>query len=238
MANSEDKKLAIDVIARVDKLEKAMAKASATTKTQTGRMEKSVASMRTRMDKDFTAIGSAIASRVAAPLLALGAAGIIRAVGDVARGMAEIGDEAKRAGVGVEAFQELKYVAEQSRVGIDALTDGLKEMNLRADEFIVSGKGSSAEAFQRLGYDAETLAEKLHDPSALFTEIIGKLGQLDQAAQIRVADEVFGGTGGEQFVQLIAQGEQGIRDTIDRAGRGTHPDDGGTEFPGRPHPRL
>ena len=54
----------------------------------------------------------------------------------------------------------------------------------------------------------------MKDPSALFTEIIGKLGALDKAAQIRIADEIFGGQGGERFVELIAQGEVGIRDQI------------------------
>ncbi|MDW5313773.1 terminase large subunit [Rhizobium sp. PL01] len=70
---------------------------------------------------------------------------------------------------------------------------------------------------KRLGFTAVDLKRKLQDPSALFSEIIGKLGQLDKAAQIRVADEIFGGTGGEKFVQLIAQGEDGIRKTVQQA---------------------
>ena len=100
---------------------------------------------------------------------------------------------------------------------MDSLVDGIKELNLRADEWITTGSGAGAEAFQRLGYDATTLKDKLKDPSALFTEIIGKLEKLDRAAQIRIADEVFGGTGGEKFVQLIEQGEGGIRDQIKAA---------------------
>ncbi|RVO51931.1 phage tail tape measure protein [Sinorhizobium meliloti] len=158
--------------------------------------------------------------------LAGGAAGLITGIvsastvaviRDAAGAIASIGDEARRAGLDVKSFQELKYVAEQNRVGVDALTDGIKELNLRADEFIVTGGGSAAEAFQRLGYSAEDLKRKLEDPSDLFTEIIGRLGDLDKAAQIRIMDEIFGGTGGEQFVQLIEAGEAGIRDTIKAA---------------------
>ncbi len=136
---------------------------------------------------------------------------------DAANAIASVGDEARRAGLDVKSFQELKFVAEQNRVGIDALTDGIKELNLRADEFIVTGGGSAAEAFQRLGYSAEDLKRRLEDPAELFTEIIGRLGELDRAAQIRVADEIFGGTGGEQFVQLLRLGEEGIRDQIKAA---------------------
>ncbi|PLU07887.1 tail tape measure protein [Sinorhizobium medicae] len=138
----------------------------------------------------------------------------VTALRDAASAIASIGDEARRAGLDVKSFQELKYVAEQNRVGVDALTDGIKELNLRADEFIVTGGGSAAEAFQRLGYSAEDLKGKLEDPAELFTEIIGRLGELDKAAQIRIMDEIFGGAGGEQFVQLIEAGEAGIRDTI------------------------
>ncbi|MDX0849180.1 tail tape measure protein [Sinorhizobium medicae] len=138
----------------------------------------------------------------------------VTALRDAASAIASIGDEARRAGLDVKSFQELKFVAEQNRVGIDALTDGIKELNLRADEFIVTGGGSAAGAFQRIGYSAEDLKTKLKDPAELFTEIIGRLGELDKAAQIRIMDEIFGGEGGEQFVQLIEAGEAGIRDTI------------------------
>ncbi|MGZ2442029.1 phage tail tape measure protein [Sinorhizobium medicae] len=141
----------------------------------------------------------------------------VTALRDAAGAIASIGDEARRAGLDVKSFQELKFVAEQNRVGVDALTDGIKELNLRADEFIVTGGGSAAEAFQRLGYSAEDLKQKLEDPADLFTEIIGRLGELDKAAQIRIMDEIFGGAGGEQFVQLIEAGEAGIRDTIQAA---------------------
>ena len=123
------------------------------------------------------------------------------------------------AGLSTRAFQELGYVAKANRIEVDALTDGMKELSLRADEYLATGQGSAAESFKRLGYSAEDLKKKLADPSALFTEIIGKLGQLDKAAQIRIADELFGGQGGEKFVQLIAQGEEGIRDTIAEAHR-------------------
>ncbi|MGN7883630.1 phage tail tape measure protein [Ensifer sp. 22460] len=151
---------------------------------------------------------------VAAGVVSASTVAIIR---DAASAIASIGDEARRAGLDVKSFQELKYVAEQNRIGVDALTDGIKELNLRADEFILTGGGSAAEAFKRLGLEAGDLKRKLKDPSELFTEIIGKLQQFDKAAQIRILDEVFGGAGGEQFVQLIEEGEAGIRDTIKAA---------------------
>jgi hypothetical protein len=161
--------------------------------------------------------GKGLAGGIVGGLSAAGLAGIVKSAGDVAKRVASIGDEAKRAGLSVKAFQELRFVAEQNRIGVDQMVDGLKELQLRADEWITTGSGPAAEAFHRLGYDATTLRDKLRDPSALFSEIIGKLGQLDKAAQIRIADEVFGGTAGERFVELVDQGEAGIRRTIESA---------------------
>jgi len=213
-------RLVVSLEGRIDKYEKALAKAQSQTNRSFSNMEKTVGGFETKLSsvgKSFAGFGKNIVAGLAGGLLAGGIAGIVTSIGQVATSLAAVGDEAKRAGVDIKSFQELRYVAEQNRLGVDALTDGLKELNLRADEWVATGGGAAAEAFQRLGFTADELKTKLQDPSALFTEIIGKLGQLDKAAQIRIADEIFGGTGGEKFVQLIAQGEEGIRRTIEEA---------------------
>lgn len=236
MAGEGDaERLVVLLEARIKDFEKNMAKASGTagktyggmrrdSKTATERMEQDMVRSTGRINRALAStstkigtFGKSLIAGFAGGLVAGGIAGITSRIGQLASAVASVGDEAKRAGVNVEAFQELGHVARQNRIGIDSLTDGLKELNLRADEWIVTGGGAAAEAFERLGYTADDLKQKLKDPSALFTEIIGKLGQLDKAAQIRIADEIFGGTGGEKFVQLIEQGEAGIQRTIQEA---------------------
>lgn len=235
MSQTDEERLVIMLEARIKDLERNMAKASGTTEREFRKMSQSSKRATDQMEKDairsttrinqamatvgtkIGAVGKAFSAGVWGGIAGLGVAGVVGTLASLAKGISEVGDQAKIAGVNVKAFQELKYVAEQNRIGVDALTDGLKELNLRADEFILTGQGSAAEAFQRLGFSAEDLKKKLEDPSALFTEIIGKLGKLSKAAQIRIADEIFGGTGGEKFVQLIDQGEAGIRDTIKAA---------------------
>ncbi|WP_051960702.1 hypothetical protein [Devosia riboflavina] len=219
-----DQILAVSIEARINKLEREMRKASAITGKNFDAMEKRSKRAAGDIEKHFAGIGDrigGIGKNIAAGfiggLVAGGITGVAAKFADVAKSVAQIGDEAKRAGLDVRQFQELQYVAEQNRLGVDSLVDGIKELNINADEFILTGGGTGAEAFQRLGYNAESLREKLKDPSALFTEIIGKLGSLDRAAQIRIADEIFGGTGGERFVQLIEQGEQGLNRTRQEA---------------------
>ena len=236
MAGEGDvERLVVMLEARIRDFEKNMAKASGTATQNYDRMRgnsrKATQQMETDMARSTGRINQALAltsskigtlgktalTGLTGGLLAGGVAGFVSKIGDIANAIVETGNEAKRAGISFQSFQELSYVAERNKISVDALTDGIKELQLRADEYIVTGAGSAKESFERLGFSAEELNRKLQDPSALFTEIIGKLEKLDKAAQIRISDELFGGTGGEQFVQLIEMGEQGIRDTIDRA---------------------
>lgn len=149
---------------------------------------------------------------------ALGITTFIQAAKTAADAVANIGDEAKRAGLSAKVFQEWAYVAEQARIPVEAITDGLKELQLRADEFAITGKGSAAEAFERLGLKPQEVKEKLKNPSELLLLLVERTRQLkDTAAGIRIFDELFGGTGGERMVALIEQGEAGIRAQIKAA---------------------
>lgn len=217
---TDEERLVVALEARIRDFERNILKANRTLGKQMDGMERRAKKSSDRLEAIMGGAGRRMGAAMKAGLAGLVAGGVLGVAGrlvDVAGGIAQIGDEAKRAGLNVKAFQELKYVAEQNRIGVDSLTDGIKELNLRADEWIETGGGPAAESFARLGFTAEELKTKLKDPSALFTEIIGKLENLDRAARIRIADEIFGGTGGEKFVQLIDRGEQAIRDQIKAA---------------------
>lgn len=220
----EGQQLLVTLAARFDKYERDMDRQKQRSRTGFKQMqtdaEKAGLGIEKAMGsamKTVGAFGKGLAGGIIGGLAIGGLDAIIGRVADITKGIASIGSEAKRAGLSNQAFQELKHVAEQARIPVDALTDGMKELSLRADEFIYTGKGSAAEAFQRLGFSASELKEKLKDPSALLVEIIGRLQQLDRAAQIRIADELFGGTGGERFVELLSRGADGMRATIKEA---------------------
>jgi hypothetical protein len=161
-------------------------------------------------------IGAALFTRFVGPggaLALLGAASVA-----VNKTIAEINDLAaasQTAGVGFEEFQELKFAAEQNLIGVDALTDGLKEMQLRIDEVLKTGGGAAKDALGALGFTAEELAAKLKKPDLLFEEIIERLKQFDKASQIRIADEIFGGSGGEQFLRFLDEGDAKVSDLRD-----------------------
>lgn len=204
MANNESRKLMVDVVARIDKLEKAMKRGAQVTDQQMGKVEKRAKTMVVRLNSEFAGIGKAFASGLAGGIFAAGISGAVSGLQNIIKETANLRAEAARAGVSLTAFQQWKAVAEDTRIPLDAMVDALKELNIRADEFATTGKGSAAEAFGRLGMTPEEVQKKLADPSKLMQEIIDKTKALNnQAAATRIFDEVFGGTGAEQAVRLL-----------------------------------
>lgn len=214
---SDTERLIVSVEGRITDLEKKMARADAATSRTYNKMSQGAARAGRQIEKNLADSANRASNAMAAigrgwaGIAAIGSSGAVAALRGAVRDLANTSAEAKRAGIGAEAFQELKYAAQGAMVGVDALTDGIKEMQLRADEFVVTGGGSAAEAFQRLGLGATDLKRQLQEPAELFETIIDRLSSLDKAAQIRIADEIFGGTGGEQFVRLLDEGAGYIR---------------------------
>lgn len=198
----------------MDRNNKVIAKLAKDAVKNTSQMSRDIDSRLGALQSSVSSFGVNFVKGMGIGLVTTALAGLSTNIAATIKGVAAIGDEAKRSGLSVEAFQEWKYVAEQNRIGVDQLVDGFKELSLRADEFAVTGGGSAAESFKRLGFSGAELTEKLKDPSALMLELIGRMGSLDKAAQIRVSDEIFGGSAGERFVELINQGEAGLRKTI------------------------
>ncbi len=162
-----------------------------------------------KLDKSFSLLSGTIIGfgrGLAVGLAGVGISGALGVLRDVAKEYADLAAEASRTGLSTDQFQEFRYAANKAKVNVDALTDGLKEMQLRSDEYIVTGSGSAAQAFKRLGYSVDDVKKKLADPAEFFQELIDKIGTLNKASQIRITDEIFGGTGGEQFLQILQQG--------------------------------
>ena len=220
---SEARKLQVDVVARIDKLEKAMGRAAGVTTRRTKEMESTVKRMVDRTNGLMSNFGKGLFAGLAAG----GIGGLVSGFAGVAKSIAGIADQARQAGLSAGDFQRLGYVASQNRIETQDLSAAIREMQLRMDEFVTSaGKsGSAAEALQRLGYSVSDIEQKLKNPLELFTELVGRVEKFDKAAQIRLFDEVFGGDG-ERLIRILDQGEAGIRRMVKEADMlGIHSDD-------------
>lgn len=164
-----------------------------------------------------TALGNTIkqAAGLAKGLALVGGAAIGAgwAITRMVGGVASLGNEIKitseRLGVGAGWLQEWQYAAQQYGVGNDALIDGFKELGLRADEFVTTGSGSAAEAFQRLGITVKDLRGTAGETEKLLDLVQSRLGNIENdAAKQRIFDELFGGSGGEQMVAMLTQSRE------------------------------
>lgn len=216
---ADQERLVVLLEARVNDFEKRMARASASATKSFKQIESGAVSMRDRVGAAASAAGGLLGKLGLGGIAAGGITGIVAGFRELSASVAEVGDRARIAGVSVKAFQELKFAADQVRIPVDALQDGLKELSLRTDEFVASsGKsGSAAESFNRLGYSVGELKQKIKEPSDLLVELVGRVQQLDRAAQTRIFDELFGGQGGEEFVKFLTDGEAGLRKNIKAA---------------------
>ncbi len=204
---NDEQRLVVSLEARMNKYEKDMTRARNATNDNFKKMEGRARQSAQNMEKSIGGVAGKIESmfiplmRGGAVVAGIGAATL--AVKEIANSVAEVDREARKAGVSAKIWQQWGYVATATGMTIDGVTDALKELNIRGDEFAKTGKGSAEEAFQRLGYSATDVAAKLRDPSRFLDEIIGKLQQMDAAAQTRILDEVFGGTGAEQMAKVL-----------------------------------
>lgn len=118
---------------------------------------------------------------------------------------------AKRLGLSTAALSRWQYAGQQFGVQSDAMIDAFKELSLRTDEFVTTAGGPAAEAFERLGLTQEELAAVSDDTGALFNMVLGKMREVDNAAKRqRLADEFFGGQGGEQLAEMVSATEEEI----------------------------
>lgn len=140
---------------------------------------------------------------------AVGGTAVGGALGLMSHGYAQNAEEvdqwAERLGLATQSLSQWQYLGRQFGVQSDAMIDAIKELSLRTDEFAVTGKGPAAEAFDRLGLGQRELAAASGDTEKLMQLVLNRMRSIENvAARQRLADELFGGTGGEQLAEVAS----------------------------------
>ncbi len=219
MPDSAEQRLVVSLEARTAKLEKDFARARRVANDNMQGMERRAKQFADNTEKVLGKSIDGIAGKIEsafAPFLRggavfVGVAGAAVAVKEIADSIAEVDREARKAGVTAQTWQRWQYVAAATGASVDGVTDALKELNIRANEFALTGKGSAAEWFTRLGYTADEVGKKLADPNRFLDEIIAKLQKLDAGSRTRALDELFGGTGAEQMAKVLGTSVEEIQ---------------------------
>ncbi|NKM86341.1 hypothetical protein GFL54_18950 [Rhizobium laguerreae] len=207
----DTEQLVVSLEARINQFEKNFQKAQRTANDNFSSIERRGQQSAEKLERTFGDVGKSVSGKIegifkpflAGGVIAAGATAAATALSEVAKTVAEVDREARKAGVSAKTWQQWAYVATATGANIDGVTDALKELNIRSDEFAKTGKGSAQEAFQRLGFSVSDVAERIKDPSRFLDEIIGKLKSMDAAAQTRNLDELFGGQGAEEMAKVL-----------------------------------
>ncbi|MBU2483908.1 MAG: hypothetical protein KKG78_02395 [Alphaproteobacteria bacterium] len=226
MANAENKRLAVDVIARIDKLEKGMAKAASTVDKRTGDMERRTKRFAGNFEKNMVGAVSRVNSvlgkiglagaiaGVLAPVVSLGAAlaGAKNALADFDK----IAKAAKASGLDGEFFQELAYQADLGGVNINELSSALQTFTKNAG-LAAEGKGRMVSQLKALNpelLDSIKNARSQEERVKLAADALDK--EADASKRAAIATVLFGDAG-TRMVEVFKGGSAAIDQAADAA---------------------
>ena len=112
-------------------------------------------------------------------------------------------------GISTDALQEYSYMAELVDTDVSTITGSMTKLTKTMGN-AAKGSKSSAESFQKLGVNIYDANGQLRSSDDVFTEIIGKLGEMDnETERDAIAMDVFGKSA-QALNPLIAAGADNI----------------------------
>lgn len=138
-----------------------------------------------------------------------------RALGSLASGVVQLGDEldkmSQRFGVSAEALQAFQYGAQQSGASVNNLQRGLKNLSERIGE-VSSGIDRYAAQYERFGVsllDANGHARASEDVLMDIADVLASMP--DGAAKTEAAMKLVGVEAGPRLIPFLNQGSEGLR---------------------------
>jgi hypothetical protein len=123
----------------------------------------------------------------------------------------ELDKASQRAGVSVEALQQLRYAAELSGIGADKLTNAFKEVN----NALGQGKeGEKAKIFERMGVSITDATGKIKSADQMLIESADTFKNLSSDTERAVLAQKLFGEGGKELVPLLKQGTDAVREQM------------------------
>jgi len=153
--------------------------------------------------------GLAAAAGLAALVAAAGAA--VQIANQATTAAADLTDAADRIGIGTEALQQWRYVADEAGVPIQALEGDLEKLNGVLGKFKMGiGDAKLKPWFQELGISKSDL-DSITTADQLMLMLADRLGQISDRSKQVAAARAFGI---EASLPALRLGEQGIQDLL------------------------
>jgi hypothetical protein len=123
---------------------------------------------------------------------------------------ASLKDQAAQVGLTTKELQEYRIVAGQAGMASEDMDSAFKALGQNIEDVRLGKVGPFSKLIQRLGVDVLDSAGKVRPASAIFSDLIDKLGRVGDEAQRRGAQEIAFGEAGAKMGRLVAMGSSNI----------------------------
>ncbi|WP_292045864.1 MULTISPECIES: hypothetical protein [unclassified Brevundimonas] len=155
--------------------------------------------------------GWGMAAAAAFAAVAVGAASAVRVANEATQAAAALTDSAERIGVGTEALQQWRYVADEAGVPVQALEGDLERLNGVLGKFKAGiGDAKLKPWFEKLQISKGDL-DSIQTADQLMLMIAGRLELITDRSEQVAAMRAFGI---EASLPALRLGEQGLRDLL------------------------
>lgn len=202
--------LTVDLIAKTGGFERGMDAAQRRTSRASRQIQSDTERMQRSVNNVILAVGAAAA-----------AAGT--AIAAIASQTSQMMDETRKlaqaTGLTVEAFSELRYVADQNALSQDQLVGALGRLSKGMDD-ARRGTGEAKRAFDALGVSVTDASGNLKSADEILLDLTEQFSQLEDSTQkSALAAQIFGRSIGPRMVPLLNNGRDGIKQLVDEAHR-------------------
>lgn len=161
-----------------------------------------------------------VQSLITGAVAAVGVTRLAGAFNEAAEEVDNLGKKAQVLGVSIEDLSALRFAAGESGVDFETLSKMIGKSAKNLAEFAATGQGAGADAFRRLGIQAQNADGTLRSMTDVLPEIaVAFEGIGDAGERLRLSEAIFGRAGGEQFVQFLEDSGGFMANLADQAAR-------------------
>ena len=212
--------LLVRVEANLKQYEKEMARARQIGVRELRAVENEGTKAANKLERAFAGAGSRVTSGLksfgAGVIAGLGVEQIARAAASAIKSIADIGESAKKLGLGNQEFQTLSLAAQLSGVEVDALASAMKKLGVNSSD-ASRGQGEFAKILKANGVSITETNGQMKSQ----VEILGIVANLVQNAaseqdKLAIAQAALGKSGTE-LMNLLEQGAIGVQSAMQQA---------------------
>lgn len=175
---------------------------------------------------DVASSAGKVSSKIGLPFAALG--GLLAGFGvakikDAVQGFGEMGEAiykgSLRAGMSVEEYQRMKYVAEQAGVGVEALEGSMGKLNKNTYAAANGGNKNIAALYKAMGISMKDSSGQVRSAVDLLPELADAFKRnTNESTRAAMSNTLFGKSW-QEIAPLLSEGSAGITESLERMKR-------------------